>query len=231
MREKSDGGWLRENIHGTKKIDEWTFEASGSLMLNPKVVAELAVRGPLIAHVNVENSTEGYLFVTKSRWFDPIKHRDLNKLKALATVAFSNAVLSLNKLVFTEWIEVQIKGRAREDASAYLHLQYEFVRRGRGPGVDYIVTENGDLHDWPKPKAAGVEREDRFNNRGRTREIHYQDGDNQYAYIPRTEANVAALDMVLDNIALLNTRLQAVLAQNMIEKVLAKASPLQITVK
>lgn len=231
MREKSDGGWLAEKIDGTKKIEEWTFKAAGALMLNAKIVAELAVRGPLVANVNVENTSDGYTFIAKSKWFEPITDRDLNKLKARVTNAFSNSVLSLNKLVFSEWIEVQIGGRDRDDTHASLSVSYAFVRRGRGPGVDYIVTENGNLSEWPKPKAAKVERESRWANRGRGRDIHYQDSDSQYAYIERTEANVAALEMVLDNIALLNTRLQAVLAQNVIEKSLAKASPLQITFK
>lgn len=234
MREKSDGGWLSEKIDGTKKIEEWEFRASGALLLNPKIVAELAVRGPLVASVNVENSSNGYSFAAKSKWFEPLNDRDLNKLKARVTKAFSDSVLSLNKLMFEEWIEVQIQGdRSADDnePSASLSVSYEFVRRGRGPGVDFIVTENGNLSEWPKPKAAGVEREDRRNNHGRTREIYYQDSNAQYAYIPRTEANVAALDAILDNIALLNTRLQAVLAQNVIAKSLLQTSPLRITLK
>lgn len=220
----------------TKKIDDYRFEGDG---VSPTADA-IASLGPMVATVNLEigdsnSDHEGkWIFIARSKWFPDIKETTLDVLKEKMAAAFRQAYLDQLGLKWTDWIEIKVSGRdSREwfgtpENSAGLRVSYDLVKRGRGPkGKDYIVDENGRLAPWPKPKAAGVEREgdgERF--LGRYREGHYQDEDDQYTYIPATPVNLAGIKELLGSIIAVELRLQKFLDQKQVEKTLARVEAL-----
>lgn len=224
MSDAPEIGSVKEKWWERKKILDWTFDTSV-----PVASPLFEKLGPMVAAVSIEQrgrstEDESIRFVARSSWFggkrsDGISASTLEALKVAVAKAFTDMVLAHTKVEWEDWIEVEIDSQESDDqptneASARIGVKWEILKRARFPDGRDMVLDRGSLMKFPSPKAAGVEC-DRV--AGRRYSEYWQDTDRQYAYIPATPENLAAMRELVKKIGEVNTRLMGVLAQSSIK--------------
>jgi hypothetical protein len=231
VSEAPEIGSVKEKWWERKKILDWTFDTSV-----PVASPLFEKLGPMVAAVSIEQrgrstEDESIRFVARSSWFggkrsDGISASTLEELKVSVAKAFTDMILAHTKVEWEDWIEVEIDRNERErdafgddkpttrEDSAHIGVKWEILKRARFPDGRDMVLHGGSLMKFPSPKAAGVEC-DRVAVRRYSE--YWQDTDHQYAYIPATPENLAAMRELVKKIGEVNTRLMGVLAQSSIK--------------
>lgn len=222
------------------KIDEWRFKSPfGDRAWADQMVAKVSMRksdrrGRLIDHSGIE------FFATSEIFPEEIVNTDLSKLAAAVKREFVLYDVSRRGIVWEEWIEVEISPRAHEwdeddrsngKRSEGMEIEYRTIKRGVDPRDKkaYTLTQNGQVILFPLPKAAGErdtnpktgKKEPTDGSIHRGDWYHYREQRHQYAYIPKTPENLAALDDLCEKMIELRRRLAGVLVQKEIAKSLA----------
>lgn len=236
MGKELEPGRLTQKWWQTKKITEWEY--STAVPLDPKMVERF---GDPVVHVNLvrksrsdEEGGDTVFFVARCDWFgnEPrdkeITAKDLGTLERMARERLDDCVLAQSGIVWSDWLEVKISSEREADVekvfgkrrrqevkrSCWLSVRYEILKRARLPdGRDMMLESGWSMKAFPTPKKAG-ER-----TRGLARhEYDHRDEGAEYAYLPATPENIAALDAIADMIEAAGDRLQSILAQKQIAK-------------
>lgn len=217
-------GHITEKWWQTKKLFEWKFETSW-LLASPL----LEKLGPPVAAVSIEQSRandkeEKVWFVARSNWFgrgrhtDGLRARTLEGLRANVEAAFRDRIIAHTDVEWSDWIEIEVHDRdvrlEPSDGRAAIMLEYKLLKRAKFPDGRDMVLDRDSLHEFPKARAAGTDRDRDYNS-------YYQDNDHQYAYIPATPENLEAVKNLMVRIDEVNQRLLGVLAQSKIKETVA----------
>lgn len=211
----TDYGRLRVGFSRGVKIDVWTYESPH---------ADRAYADKMTAEVRLEPlrrasraGEDGMIFsATSECWTEEITSPNIDSLFAKVQEAFRTYDLAQRGIVWEDWLEIIIQPetafhRNEEGTSAGFILSYRIIKRGLDPrsGRPYTIHDHGHVSPFPKPKAAG-EKEKGDKGDGF---FHGRDEEHQYAYLPATPENRAALDTIIGKVGELRTRLAALLVQ------------------
>lgn len=194
-------------------------------------------RGRLVDHTGIE------FVATSKAWFGEIVDSDVDRLLKKARQAFILFDISHRGIVWEDWIEVQIAPRDHGDRpderkrEEGLQVEFKIIKRGVDPrdGAVYMLdVEEGDkVVRFPHPKAAGepdrhpktgktIDEDDAYSSRHQDGGwYHARDKRDQYAYIPATKENLAALEDLMSRMVQLRRSLAGVLEQKEIAKSLS----------
>lgn len=222
-----DYGRLRVGFSRGVKIDVWTYESPHSdRAYADKMTAEIRLE-PLRRASRA--GEQGMIFsATSECWKEEITSPNIDALFEKVQEAFRTFDLAQRGIVWEDWLEIVIQpeslwNRNEDGHSAGLVLGYRTIKRGLDPRSrrPYTITHHGHVSDFPKPKTAGEKEKgdkgDGFH--------HGRDAEHQYAYLPATPENRAALDTIMRKLGELRTRLASILYQKVIgtELILAAA--------
>ena len=170
-----------------------------------------------------DGGEKGMEFVAKSDCFADLNSPNINVLYAKVQDAFRTYELAQRGIVWEDWFEVIIKPEDeygfRDEASAAssgLVVGYRTIKRGVDPrdGRVYTIHDHGMVTPFPLPKAAGSKKD--RSGKEIDAEWDRRDIDDQYAYIPATPENRAALDDIIGRLRALHGRLASFLVQDVI---------------
>lgn len=226
-------GRVESGISKQMKIDEWTFNSPHEKDHAKFRATIYLVRGGARFHGRVVDRETAFSFVAESEVFEKIVDTDIDRLRTLVAQAFAVHDLGQRGIVWEDWFEVEViphevsgylKGK---EWGAGLSVEYRPIKRGVHPRTGEELTISTDWHGkvtaFPKPKSATppkkslVDEEndlDEYDTRDR-RDAH------QYAYIPATPENRAALETICAALANARTKIELLLAQGSIQKSLA----------
>lgn len=233
-------GEIVPRFYRATKIDEWKFKSPfGDRAWADQMVAEVRMRksdrrGRLIDQTGIE------FFATSKCWPGEIAHSNTTTLLGMVKREFQLYDMAHRAIVWEDWLEIEVSPRDHSDDpdagkfSVGLELTYRVIKRGVDPrdGKAYTLTDSsyaGNVIPFPLPKAAGVvDRNPRTgkvvdNSTGRDW-YHAREERDQFAYLPATPENRAALDDLIAKMHQLRDRLAGVLEQTVIAKQLAGVS-------
>lgn len=221
MRREEKHGRLRSAVHRKKLIDRWTFY-SPVLKGNAE---------PFVADVYLRNrngsETPEFEALLKIRPAEIIRGSNIDELFGKVEERFRVNDLARHSLKWENWIELQIGGYvsgSEGERAAALDITYSIIKRALDPktGRHVTINHNHIVVDFPSPKKAGEKDPDakddsRFSGRSE---------ENQYAYIPATKENRAAVAELLNKMRALRSGLNALLHQQVIEATLSNVRAL-----
>lgn len=224
-------GHLRVGFDRGVKIDEWVYHsphADGALA--DKMKAEVRMRHAKKAHYN---DPEKIIFTATSECFGrgtTISGSDISKLFDDVQEAFRTYEVAQRGVVWEEWLEVEISPShvfSSHDSAGFA-VGYRVLMRGIDPRDGRALTINGNniVRDFPKAKAAGEKEKSKTMIHGEY--LDGRDEDHQYAYLPKTPANVAALEGIIDAINSARSKLEGLLVQKMIASTFASIPSVQL---
>jgi hypothetical protein len=216
-----DYGRLRTGFSRGVKVDVWTYSSPhADRALGDQMTATVHL---LPAARRARGGADGMMFVAESECFEKITSPNIETLFERVQAAFQTYELAQRGIVWADWMEISITpehyGFRNEATSNGLAVGYSIIKRGVDPrnGNVYTINNNHVVTDFPKPKDAGEEDGGaKFHSR--------RSADNQYAYLPATVENVAAMNALLGKISELRERLAALLQQDAVGNELADIS-------
>lgn len=209
--------------NGGTRIDEWTFYA-------PFDRAENAANFKVVVYMRKHhgNSATGKPptidFQADCRALPNgfLRSSDIEQLRQAVEAALREQAIMRSGVQWENWLEVVVHRKERSYgspvASEELSIEYRTLLRGRHPEFpdkDYTINFNRVAVPFPKPKKAG-EKSGSMVETGSLKGF-MGDGradDAEYAYIPDTPENRAALDQLITSLKLLGTRLSEFLGQD-----------------
>jgi hypothetical protein len=232
-------GRLRVGFERGVKVDEWTFSspyADRALADRMKAVVRLErtnkYRDP--NHQESGDYSRVVEFVATSECFgkgNALRHSNIEKLFEMVQEEFRTYDLAQRGVVWEDWLEIVVQPSSNYDSkvSAGFTLGYRKLKRGVDPrnGRVMTISHHNIVTDFPKPKAAG--EKDRHPKTGK---LPREDGSlrdyfsareeaYQFAYLPATPENIAALDSIMVAVRTARVRLEGLLNQRDISKSLA----------
>jgi len=240
-------GHLRQantRVAAGKLIDEWTF--SSVFSKDPQYTARV--------HMIVEGGAGVRFTVTSPDFpKEKFEGSDLEKLRREFEAKMQEASMIASGAVWEDWLEIEVKnsskiytessitGRSAQRQNARgIEISYQPIKRGTHPSMPgrvFTINSNKIAVDFPKPKAGGeydeLDERDLFGEKTnkmsaeRQEEFRKMTGrpeDLQFAYIPDTAKNRAALDHLLYSMDALGNQLQAFLAASALKDNLDRLS-------
>lgn len=205
------------------KIDTWKYSSPH---------ADRAYADQMTAEVRMQHSDRrgrvvdqtGVEFTAESKcWNGTLRSANIETLFKLVEKEFQTYEMGQRGIIWEDWLEILINpetGYREHDASAGLLVCYKKLKRGIDPRdrKAYTIMDNGQniIVPFPSPKKAGQKDPDK-----EERGIGGRNTDHQYAYLPATAENIAAIDHVLAKITELRGRLEGLLHQDVIAAQLA----------
>lgn len=217
-----DYGALRTGFTKGINVDVWTYNSPHH---------DRAHGDQMTAQVRLEPSrrrarggAEGMTFVARSKCFaESLESPNIDTLFDRVQEAFRTFDLAQRGIVWEDWLQIVIDptdvyGKAGSGATDGLAVGYSIIKRGIDPrnGKAYTIHDHGSVLPFPTGKAAGAEDPDV--------EFGKRNEDQQYAYLPDTPENRAALDLIVGRLGALRTRLAALLEQKVIGVELLRAA-------
>lgn len=215
----------------TKKITEWDY--SSPIAFDKEMVGRLGqpkINVNIRRRSKVDDGKDTYTFEARSTWFkagEVIEAKTLSELEEKCERLLNEIVLASAGIKWTEWLEVKIARDSTEEQDfgskrkrdggitrkAELSVSYTTIKRAKMPdGRDLMLESGWRLKPFPEPKAAGEKKKRDISSD----EYDWRDEDSEYAYIPATPENIAALDAIRLMIDTAGARLQGLLAQKSI---------------
>lgn len=224
-------GYLQDSKHwDRKKILEWKFSAAHGLAAN--AIARL---GEPKADISIKREDDGVIFVADSPWFGDSKRRNeitdktVSGLRRKVEAMFRDQILAHTSVKWEDWIEIKMNDRDISDdgnkGAAYVHIEWEILKRAKFPDGRDMVLDHRSLYPFPQAKPSGQDGPQYSKRKNGGHEWNHntysQDEDAQYAYIPATPENLAAMKTLLEKIGEVNDRLLAILNQEAIKRTVA----------
>mgnify|MGYP001567028227 FL=1 len=227
-------GTLRVGFDRGRKIDEWTFSAPhADRALADRMKAEVRME-----HSDQRRDKERYEhqveFVATSECFGKgisLRHQNIEKLFDMVQDAFRTYDIAQRGVVWEDWLEITVHNESSfgSKESSGLSVGYTHLKRGVDPRNGRVMTINNNhvVTDFPKPKNAGERDKNPKTGKenkddGSLRDyFHEREKEYQYAYMPATKDNIAALNTIMVAIHTARTRLNGLLNQRDISKTLA----------
>ena len=138
---------------------------------------------------------------------------DIEELRILIENDLNRSCYLLNNIKWEEWYEVTVSGsnNARHGNKSEFKISYGKLKRGINPENGEVVTihNNHIIIGFPKPKKSGQEDEDFFSSHGH---------ENEVSYIPATDDNTAALELLTTKLGILRKEISLLLSQENITR-------------
>lgn len=229
-------GTLRVGFQRGVRVDEWTYESPHHDRAHgDQIKAEVRMRhadrsGRLVDGKGIE------FVATSKAWDGEIVSPDIEKLFASVTEAFQTYDLARRGIVWEDWFEIVVAPASEryhrdEGESAGFSVTYRVIKRGVDPrdaAKIYTLGEYNSVGPFPTAKAAQVVKDDEDEEEAEERDPFRRDASYQYAYLPATPENRAALDAIRVAIETARARLTALLVQDSIGKTLARIPTLNL---
>lgn len=212
-------GKLTEKTHRQKWVDEWTF------------YAPMKGSAPYKVRIRLRNEyNKGLTFVAIcDQLRPPLVDSDINKLHKRVAEALRRQDMDMHNMKWENWLEVEIENdpHSWKDEDRFgLSIIVRPLKRAVNPenGQAYTINNNSVVVPFPEPKRAGVEDK----NVHEEEWFHAREEAHQFAYIPATPANKAALKALRERITEAHGRLCAILAQDTIQGTLENTAHLRL---
>lgn len=199
-------GYLATGSHRSRKIDEWTYY---SPVKDSKAVC---------VSVHLKHCSDGLLLEARCKMFDPIEASDVRELRGKVESTLRGLDMHSYNLEWEDWYEIEVAPSSafnRDAIYAGFIFSYTPIKRGIIDGRAVTINFNRIVVDFPKPKAAGAKDDpgDRW--------FEGRNEDHQYAYVPATEVNTLALQVIKSTLERAMGMMFKLLDQSEIERVLS----------
>jgi hypothetical protein len=157
-----------------------------------------------------------------------LEDTDIQKLRDRVEEAFQLADMAAREIQWERWIEIEIDGpphHFKDSEGSALGFTWRFLKRGLHPTSGKVFTIhhfNNVVIPFPSAKRGGEKDPDADAKRW----LSARDEATQYAYIPATKANIAALTELRGRIDGARTRLTDLLTQERVQQSLASIKTL-----
>jgi hypothetical protein len=222
-----------------RKIDTWTYrpDVGRELGLKPSEPIEFSVFMHRKPGCDILFSvTTGS--IPASRW-NQESSSDLSQLRRAADKAARTEFDLRHDLAWTQWLEVQVEQISEFDlrgtiGAAQGKMAYSPIPRAEdAQGRAYTVNRNNVLIDFPTNVSVAINTDDLTGSRGlpngekptlqNMNKTDRRPTNTQFVYLPDTPENRAGLNLILQALAEVNTRMQLFLEPSKIQQTLERA--------
>jgi hypothetical protein len=210
-------------LNGGKLIDEWTFAS-------PFQRGDKAPAGMTVQIFLQKSEQAGVSFCARGPGLpQELVRCDIEQLRQSVEAALRLQHDLATNVCWETWLEVRVDGGTTAHASeqrtqSELRVQYTPIQRGvdQATGVAYVLTVNGTAALFPLPKKVG---EPDVPVPGDKWTLGLRDRESEYAYLPASAGNIAALDELISRMEGLRTALSQLLRHDTIAVALASLAP------